>query len=61
MPDPTETTQYREVAAGVLGNYTSFRLFVRGSYGSTQIETIIRHLEVSRDTLAATDEPANPE
>lgn len=53
MPDDTQQTIEREVASGLLSERAGFRLIVSGRYGPTQIETIVRHLEITRDVLTA--------
>jgi len=42
----------RVVASGVLSGRSNFRLVVEGDYGPKQIETLVRYLEITRDTLA---------
>jgi hypothetical protein len=48
MRDSTE----REVASGILGEESRFRLIVAGPYAPAQIQTIIRHAQIVRDVMA---------
>lgn len=54
-PEPAPTDGERELSSGMLAKDTSFRLLVKGRVGATEIERLIRKLELDRDILAAED------
>jgi len=47
----TETVE-REFCSGMLSEKTSFRLLVKGTVGSKEIERLIRKLEIDREILS---------